>query len=130
MTRLQATFGALVLAQAAHSIEEYAGRLWESFPPARWLTGLLSTDLERGFVMINSALVGFGAWCFLWPVRKEWPSARTLLVVWVVIEVINGVGHPLWSLRQGSYTPGAATAPLLLVLAHYLGWQLRTAPRV
>jgi hypothetical protein len=34
MTRLQLTFGALVLAQAAHAVEEYVGRLWESFPPA------------------------------------------------------------------------------------------------
>jgi hypothetical protein len=42
-----------------------------------------------------------------------------------VIETINGVGHPLWSLRQGGYTPGVATAPLLLVLALYLAAQLR-----
>ena len=26
-------------------------------------------------------------------------------------------GHPLWSLRQGGYAPGVATAPLLFVLA-------------
>jgi len=34
MTRLQMAFGGLVLAQAAHSLEEYVGRLWESFQPA------------------------------------------------------------------------------------------------
>lgn len=60
-------FGALVLAQAAHSLEEYMGRLWESFPPARFLTGLISQDLEQGFVVINVSLVAFGVWCFLWP---------------------------------------------------------------
>jgi hypothetical protein len=45
--------------------------------------------------------------------------------VWAVIETINGLGHPLWSLRQGGYTPGVATAPVLLVLALYLAVQLR-----
>src|SRR5712692_8631863 len=60
MTRFQVTFGTLVLAQAAHSMEEYVGRLWESFPPARFLTGLISQDLERGFIVINVSLVAFG----------------------------------------------------------------------
>ena len=45
--------------------------------------------------------------------------------MWVGVEVINGIGHPLWTLRQGRYTPGVATAPLLLVLAVYLALQLR-----
>ena len=120
MTRFQATFGALILAQAAHSVEEYIGRLWESFPPARFVTGLVSQNLERGFVVINLALVAFGLWCVLWPVRRGWPSAIPLAWVWIAVEVINGIGHPLWTLRQGRYTPGVATAPVLLVLAVYL----------
>jgi hypothetical protein len=45
--------------------------------------------------------------------------------LWVTIELINGVGHPLWSLRELRYTPGVATAPVLLVLALYLARQLR-----
>lgn len=123
--RFQAAFAALVLAQAAHSVEEYLGRLWESFPPARFLTGLISQDHELGFVVINVALVAFGLWCLVWPVRRGWPSAAPLAWVWVVVELINGVGHPLWTLRQGGYTPGVATAPVLLVLALYLWRQLR-----
>jgi hypothetical protein len=121
---MQRGFGMLILAQAAHSIEEYLGRLWESFPPARALTSLVSQDLERGFLGLNILLVGFGAWCFLWPVRKGWPSAAPLAWGWVVIETINGIGHPLWSLRQGGYTPGVATAPVLLILAINLARQL------
>jgi hypothetical protein len=124
MPRLHAAFGALIVAQAAHSVEEYLGRLWETFPPARWLTGLLTADLERGFLIINLSLVAFGVWCFLGPVRRGWPSAIPLAWGWVVLEVINGVGHPLWTLRQGGYTPGVATAPLLLILAVYLSSQL------
>jgi hypothetical protein len=117
MRRLQSAFGALVLAQAAHSTEEYVGRLWESFPPARLVSGLVSQDLERGFLILNLLLVAFGLWCWLWPVRRGWPIAVPLAWGWVVLETINGIGHPLWSLRQGGYTPGVATAPLLLVLA-------------
>jgi hypothetical protein len=125
MTRFQATFGALVLTQAAHSVEEYVGRLWESFPPARFLTGLISQDLERGFLVINVSFVAFGLWCWLWPVRRGSPSAVYLAWAWVALQGINGVGHSLWSLRQGRYTPGVATAPVLLVLAVYLARQLR-----
>ena len=127
MSRFQLTFGALVLTQAAHSIEEYVGHLWESFPPARFLTSLVSSDLERGFVLLNVSLLAFGVWCFLWPVRRGWPVAVALAWLWAVVEMVNGIGHPLWSLREGGYTPGLATAPVLLVLAVYLAYQLRRA---
>jgi hypothetical protein len=121
-------FLALVVAQAAHSIEEYVGRLWESFPPARILTSLVSDDLERGFLILNIVLVAFGFWCYLWPVRREWPAAVALMWGWVAIETINGVGHPLWALRTGGYSPGVFTAPILLVLAIHLSRRLRQRP--
>ena len=127
MSRFQLTFGALVLTQAAHSIEECVGHLWESFPPARFLTSLVSSDLERGFVLLNVSLLAFGVWCFLWPVRRGWPVAVALAWLWAVVEIVNGIGHPLWSLRERGYTPGLATAPVLLVLAVYLAYQLRRA---
>ena len=125
MPRIDAAFGTLVLAQAAHSVEEYVGRLWESFPPARFLTGLFPFDRGLTFLILNGAIVGFGIWCLLWPVRRRWPSAVWLMWGWVVIETINGVVHPLWSVRQGGYTPGVITAPILFVLALYLGLELR-----
>jgi hypothetical protein len=130
MNRRQRAFGVVVLVQAAHSIEEYIGRLWESFPPARFLTGLLSLDRELAFVILNVMLVAFGLWCFLWPIRREWPSADVLIWFWVAIETINGFGHLLWSLGQGGYTPGVATAPLLLVLALYLARHMSRRERV
>ena len=129
MTRFQTAFGALILTQAGHSTEEYVGQLWESFPPARFLSGLISQDLERGFVVINVSVIVFGVWCFLWPVRRDWRSAAYLAWVWVAVELINGVGHPLWSLQEGGYTPGVATAPLLLLLALYLARELREVAR-
>jgi hypothetical protein len=127
MRRFRVAFGALILAQAAHSVEESVGRLWESFPPARLVAGLVSHDLARGFVLLNVTLVAFGLWCFLWPVRRGWPSATTFAWGWVVVELINGVGHPLWALRVGGYAPGVATAPLLLILAMILARECRAA---
>jgi len=123
------TFGALVLLQAFHSFEEYRGQLWESFPPARFVSGLVSQDLERGFLIGNIALVGFGFWCLLFPVRRDWASAVPIMWGWAIVETVNGIGHPLWALLQGSYTPGVITAPILLVLAIALLVQLR-APAV
>lgn len=125
MPRLDASFIALVGIQAAHSVEEYLGRLYEVFPPARFVSGLVSQDLRRGFIIANVALVTFGVWCFVWPIRRRWRSAVTIGWFWVTIEVVNGVVHPLWSLRELRYTPGVATAPVLLVLALYLARQLR-----
>lgn len=123
--RVSMAFGVLIFVQAAHSLEEYTGRLWESFPPARWVSGSISQDLERGFLIANVSLIAFGLWCWLWPVRREWASARLFAWGWVVIEIVNGVGHPAWALRQGSYTPGLATAPVLFLVAIYLAIQLR-----
>ena len=124
MTRFQLSFLALLATQAAHSVEEYVGRLYEVFPPARAVSGLISSDLQRGFIIFNLALVTFGVWCFIWPVRGQWSLAIPLAWFWVVIELINGVGHPLWTLVEWKYTPGVATAPFLLFLALYLAWQL------
>jgi hypothetical protein len=125
MSRIKIAFGLLIFAQIAHSIEEYVGRLWESFPPARFLAGLFSSDHERAFIVLNILLAAFGLWCLLFPVRRDWPSAAGFMWLWVVVETINGVGHPAWSLLQGGYTPGVFTAPILLLVALYLGSQLR-----
>ena len=126
MNRVQLSFGLLIFAQVVHSLEEYVGRLWESFPPAYFLTGLVSEDRELGFLVLNVALVTFGVWCYLWPVSRRWRSAGGIALGWALLELVNGVGHMLWALRQGSYWPGFATAPLLVVLALVLLRRLRT----
>ena len=117
MTRLELSFIALISAQALHSVEEYVGQLWAVFPPAAFVTGLVSEDRRFGFIILNILLLTYGLWCFFWPVRRRWPSMAGFVGFWVVIEVINGIVHPLWTLRQGGYTPGVITAPPLLVLA-------------
>ena len=129
MSRIKVAFGALIFTQLAHSIEEYAGRLWVSFPPARFLVSMISTDHELGFIVANCVLVAFGLWCLSFPVRKDWRSAAGFIWFWIVIEIINGVGHPAWTLLQGGYTPGVLTAPILLAIALYLAFQMQKQGR-
>jgi hypothetical protein len=63
MTRLDATFAALVAVQALHSVEEYVGRLWAVFPPAAFITGLVSQDRRLGFIVtiLGCSRLVFGA---------------------------------------------------------------------
>jgi hypothetical protein len=79
MRRIEPVFVALVATQAAHSLEEWRYRLYDVFPPARLLSGLVAEDRERGFVAINLALVAFGVWCAAVPVHRRWPSAATFV---------------------------------------------------
>jgi len=122
------TFLALICAQTLHSLEEYTHRLYDVFPPARAVSSLLSSDLSRGFIIFNTALVLFGVWCFVFPIRRGWRSAAQFAWLWVAIELINGIGHTAWALAAAAYRPGAATALLLLPLALLLAWQLSTRP--
>jgi len=123
-SRIRIAFLLLVITQALHSVEEYLGRLWEVFPPARMLSGLVSGNLKTGFVIINVGLFVFGLWCVLIPVRRNYAFAPGVIWFWVIIELINGIGHPLWALYRRSYVPGVITAPFLLILAIYLILQL------
>jgi hypothetical protein len=120
----QFAFLALILAQAAHSIEEYVFRLYNVFPPARYISSLVSEDLAVGFVIVNAALVLFGLWCYIARVRVNHSSALAWMWLWVVIEFGNGVGHIVIALMRGAYFPGVATAPFLLGISGYLAVRL------
>jgi uncharacterized protein with HXXEE motif len=121
---IERTFLALVITQALHSLEEYHFRLYEVFPPARFVSGLISDDHQRGFVIFNVGLVAFGVWCYVWPVRRHWPAAASFAWLWVGIELVNGIGHPMWSAIERGYTPGVVSALVLLPLALLLAFQL------
>ena len=113
-------FLALVLFQGLHSLEEYYGKIWENFPPATMLCGLVSSDLVTGFLVINIGLFVFGLLCWIFPVRNDHFYAPVVIWFWIAIELINGIGHPFWSIYQGTYATGTTTAPFLLLLAIYL----------
>ena len=125
--RLTSSLAVLVFAQAAHSIEECVGRLWESHPLAGFVAGLISADLARGFIIANVLIVAFGVWCVLWPMRRRWRVASAVAWFWVILETVNAIGHSLWSLFLGQYTPGLATVPLLILSVWYLARQLQRA---
>lgn len=118
--RSQFLFLFLILAQGAHSIEEYATGLYEVFAPARFVSSLVSNDLSLGFVVVNAALVTFGLWCWAVPVRSGWRAARGIALCWTLLETGNGIGHLGLALSRGAYFPGVATAPLLLLFAAWL----------
>jgi hypothetical protein len=128
--RERLVFLCLILAQGAHSIEEYATRLYLVFPPARFVSSLVSHDLAVGFLFVNAALAAFGLWCWAVPIRSSWPVARGLVWFWILLELGNGIGHLFLALWHGGYFPGVATAPLLLLFAGWLAvLQARQAGR-
>jgi Protein of unknown function with HXXEE motif len=129
-SRSRAAFGLLILAQAAHSLEEYVYRLFDVFGPARFVSSLISDNLALGFALANTALVLFGLWCYLARVRPSYPSARGYAWFWTCLEIVNGVGHVLLSLRRGGYFPGVGTAPLLIAASSYLSVRLTRLGRV
>ena len=122
--RSRSIFLALILTQAAHSVEEYAFGLYETFTPARLVSSLISRDLATGFIIANIALLLFGLWCYFARVRATHQSARSWAWLWVVIEFSNGIGHTVISLTRKSYFPGVVTAPVLLVLSIFLAGRL------
>ena len=113
MGRTSSTFILLVLAQGLHSVEEYLGRLWEVFLPAQFVSGLVSDNLEAGFLALNIGLFVFGLIC--WLVFNRYTSA--FIWFWIVLETANGINHIFFALLRMAYFPGLITAPILLILA-------------
>jgi hypothetical protein len=127
--RSKRLFLLLVFAQAAHSMEEYVTRLFEVFAPARFVSGLVSDDLALGFVIVNAAFVGVCAWCYVGPVRAGGVAGHFAAVVWIVIELANGIGHIGIAAASGAYFSGSLTAVLLVVTAAGLALSLLTDKR-
>ena len=118
LDRLTFRFWLLALAQAAHSMEEMAtrlydffwyatGRLHEVFPFVRQVRMRAETFalLNMAFITILLGLVPF--------VRARKSLAIGVAAVAAVIEVLNGLGHTAGAVWFGRYVPGLATAPLL-----------------
>jgi len=117
-------FLAIVVAQAMHSTEEYLTRLFEVFAPARFISSLLTDDLQVGFLIVNSAVVLIGVWCYLFRVRPGHKSAVGWMWFWIIFEGANGIGHVLLALSAGEYFPGLMTAPALIAASAYLAWKI------
>jgi hypothetical protein len=124
--RSKLLFLLLVIVQAAHSVEEYVTRLFEVFAPARFVSGLVSEDLALGFAIANAAVVGIGAWCYVGPVRGGGAAGQVAAVVWIVIELANGIAHIAIAASSGAYFSGSMTAVFLVVTAGCLAFSLLT----
>ena len=120
LDRLSYRFWLLGLAQAAHSIEETAARLYDFF----WVaTGRLHEIVPaipqmrmtaQTFALLNMSFITLllGAVPL---VRARNPAAVALAGVAGAIEILNGVGHTAGAIWFGGYVPGLATAPFLFV---------------
>ena len=124
--RIRITFLLIVVVQGLHSIEEFFGKLWEVYAPAKFLSGLVSPHLQNGFIIINVGLFIILMLTWLTTFSKTY-STSGLLWLWIILEIINGVGHSVWAIIERSYVPGLATAPILIILALYLA-RLLTKP--
>jgi hypothetical protein len=129
-SRSRAAFGLLILAQAAHSVEEYAFRLFDAFGPARFVGSLFSDNIATGFAVANIGIVLVGVWCYVAKVRAPHPNERAYAWFWTCLELGNGVGHLILSGVRGGYFPGAGTAPLLIAISSYLGARLMRRGRL
>ena len=118
-------FLALILAQAAHSVEEYVFRLYDVLAPARSVSSLFGVDRQIGFVIVNAALVLFGLWCWFARVRSGRRGWRGLAWFWALLETANGCAHLALAGMAGGYFPGLVTAPLLIALGVLLALGLR-----
>lgn len=122
--RIRIAFLFLVLSQGMHSVEEYFTRLWEVFAPARIVSNLISPDTEKGFLIINICL--FFAGIISWILISTKNGRKFLPLVWffIIIEFINGIGHPLWGILGWHYMPGLVSSLIILLINIYLTLQV------
>jgi hypothetical protein len=59
--RCRLVFAVLMIFQALHSVEEYSTHLYDKLAPARFVSGLVSSDLRIGFAVFNLCVLALGA---------------------------------------------------------------------
>jgi hypothetical protein len=117
-------FLGLAVTQTAHSIEEYFFRLYDALAFARYLVGLISSNLALGFAIVNTLIVVFIFWTYIRRVRPAASSATAWLWGWALLEFANGSGHIILAADAGGYYPGLYTAPFLLLISLALMYRL------
>lgn len=117
--RTTALFVVGVLLQVVHFAEEYFTRFFERFPPllgqSPWSPSFFAVFNLCWLAIWILAAFGFQAghrWAFF-PV---WFFA--------IAAIVNGIAHPLLSLRTAGYFPGLVTSPLLAIIGVWLWLRL------
>ena len=114
--RISILFLLLILAHAIHATEEYVGKLWEIYTPAIFICNLISSNPEKGFLIINSLFIIISLVYRGFSIRKNQPAAYPLLWIWIVLQTVNVIGHIAWTISTSAYTPGIVSALLILLL--------------
>ena len=126
-SRIRLIFLLLIIAQAFHAVEEYFGRLWEVYAPAKFICNLISSNPRTGFLIINIFFISFSL-LYWWSLAlRKSKSPPEFIWLWIVLEIINIIGHISWTLYEKAYTPGIITAIVLLVVVSSLFRQLISA---
>jgi hypothetical protein len=101
---------AAVVLQAAHFAEELATGFNERFPT---LLGLDPWPLGF-FVSFNLVWLAIWLLCIAGLKRRSWAA---LFPLWFlgIAGIANGVGHPAFAVRTGSYFPGLVTSPFVAI---------------
>ena len=122
---IQATFLLLIILQAIHSTEEFIFRLYERFPPMRFLYQNAPYLAKPAFVFFNALLVLMGIVCFYYWVQPAREGARVVVWLWIIIESLNVVAHLVWAVLVGGYNPGLVSAVLFVPVMIYLCYLMR-----
>jgi len=122
---IRAMFLLLIILQAIHSAEEFIFRLYERFPPMRFLYQNAPYLAKPAFAVSNASLVLIGLICFFYWVQAARKGARAVVWVWIVIDSLNVVGHLVWAILIGGYNPGLVTAVSFVPVLIYLFYLMR-----
>jgi len=127
--RIRATFLALIILQAIHSVEEFIFRFYERFPPMRFIYQDALYLARPAFVIANAFLILFGLFCFYYWLQPARKGGRTVVWVWIIIESFNVIAHFTWAVLIRAYNPGLVTAILFVPVLIYLSYLVRSARR-
>jgi hypothetical protein len=122
--KINILFLLLISAHVIHAIEEYLGHLWDIYPPAIFICNLVSSDPERGFIILNVTFTILSLLFWKFSLQKKRSSSHSLIWLWVVLQFVNVIGHTAWTISKKSYTPGIFSAILIVIIVGLLVIQL------
>src|SRR5260370_27784647 len=93
---IPAVFLLLIILQAIHAAEEFIFRIFERFPPMRFLYQNAPYLAKPAFAIFNTVLVLVGMGCFYYWVQPARNGVRVVVWLLVIIQPLNVVSHLVW----------------------------------
>ena len=100
-------FLVLILAQTAHSTEEYVFRLFDVFAPARFVSSLVSDDLVVGFALVNAGLVLVASGAMRRACGRVTPPVLYSRGCGLCSKAATGLGTPRWRCHKVGTSQGS-----------------------